>query len=417
MEQIPVQLAAGFEAAFTLWNLGFIIIGVVIGIVMGVLPGVGSLTAIPILIPVTFYMEPVTALAFLIAITKGGTSGGAIPAILLNAPGSAENVATARDGHPLAKRGKPVKAMRMALYSSVFGDCASDVVLIALAAPFAAIALLFGPTEITAVVILAFTLIAKLSSNSLTKGLAAAALGVFLATIGLDPEDGTQRMTFGVIDLYDGISLNALAIGLLALSSVLSRLFGVWRPAGGPPPEPEPFDREQQDILWPEFRGCIRTLFRSACIGTFVGMMRASASILHRASRVAVHAADDFLSGDGERKISELAEAVPCAASITVWPRGAATLTSRSTLTAAAPFPYPAVMFLTSRAGGSRACSSDVSSPLPKRCAIRSTSHGANSPSGSTAATCSSPTVPTSAPRRRGVSITCSRARRTRSDA
>ena len=273
MEQILVQLVAGFESAFTAYNLLFIIIGVVIGIVMGVLPGVGSLTAIPILIPVTFYMEPVTALAFLIAITKGGTSGGAIPAILLNAPGSAENVATARDGYPLAKRGKPVKAMRMALYSSVFGDCASDVVLIALAAPFAAIALLFGPTEITAVLFLAFTLIAGLSGNSLTKGLAAAALGVFLATIGLDPEDGTQRMTFGVIDLYDGISLNAMAIGLLALSSVLSQLFGVWRPSGGVPPKPVPYDSSQQSILWSEFRGCIRTLFRSAYIGTFVGMM------------------------------------------------------------------------------------------------------------------------------------------------
>ena len=273
MEQVLLQLAAGFESAFTLWNLAFIVLGVVIGIVMGVLPGVGSLTAIPVLIPITFYMEPVTALAFLIAITKGGTSGGAIPAILLNAPGSAENVATARDGYPLAKQGKPVKAMRMALYSSVFGDCASDVVLIALAAPFAAIALLFGPAEITAIIVLAFTLIAGLSGNSLTKGLAAAALGVFLATVGLDPEDGTQRMTFGVIDLYDGISLNAMAIGLLALSSVLSQLFVVWRPGGGVSAKPVPYDPKEQGILWSEFRSCIRTLFRSAYLGTFVGMM------------------------------------------------------------------------------------------------------------------------------------------------
>ena len=273
MEQIFIQLAAGFETAFTLWNLGFIILGVIIGIMMGVLPGVGSLTAIPVLIPVTFYMEPVTALAFLIAITKGGTSGGAIPAILLNAPGSAENVATARDGYPLTKQGKPVKAMRMALYSSVFGDCASDVVLIALAAPFAAVALLFGPTEITAIVILAFTLIAGLSGNSLTKGLAAAAFGVFLATIGLDPEDGTQRMTFGAIDLYDGISLNALAIGLLALSSVISQLFNIWKPGGDSQEELAPYDPKDQNILWSEFRSCIRTLFRSAYLGTFVGMM------------------------------------------------------------------------------------------------------------------------------------------------
>ena len=199
MDQILIQLAAGFQAAFTFWNLAFIVVGVAIGIVFGVLPGVGSITALSILIPITFYMEPVTALAFLIGITKGGTSGGAIPAILINAPGSSENVATARDGYPLAQKGKPIKAMRMALYSSVFGDCASDVVLIALAAPFAAIALLFGPVEISAMVLLAFTLIAGLSANSLTKGLAAAFFGVFLATVGLDPEDGSQRMTFGIV--------------------------------------------------------------------------------------------------------------------------------------------------------------------------------------------------------------------------
>ena len=273
MEHTLIQLAAGFEAAFTWWNLAFIILGLVIGIAMGVLPGVGALTAIPVLIPVTFYMEPVTALAFLIAITKGGTSGGAIPAILLNAPGSPENVATGRDGYPMAQQGKPVKAMRMSLYSSVFGDMASDMVLILLAAPFAAVALYFGPAELTTIIVLSFTLIAGLSGNSLTKGLAAACLGVFLSTIGLDPEDGSQRMTFGIVDLYDGISLNALAIGLLALSSVLSQLFVIWRPGGVAPPESMPYDPKDQGILWSEFRSCIRTLFRSAYIGTFVGMM------------------------------------------------------------------------------------------------------------------------------------------------
>ena len=273
MDAVLVQLATGFAAAFTPGNLLFIILGVGIGIVFGVLPGVGSITALSILIPVTFYMEPVTALAFLIGITKGGTSGGAIPAILLNAPGSSENVATARDGHPMARKGRPVKAMRMALYSSVFGDCASDVVLIALAAPFAAIALLFGPVEISAIVLLAFTLIAGLSAKSLTKGLAAAFLGVCLSTIGLDPEDGSQRMTFGIIALYDGISLNAMGIGLLALGSVLSQLIDVWRPAGSAPVTPKPYDPTIQNIRWSEFRACLSTLFRSAYIGTFVGMM------------------------------------------------------------------------------------------------------------------------------------------------
>lgn len=267
------QLIEGFAVAFTFTNLFFIVVGVAIGILFGVMPGVGGITALSLLIPVTFYMEPITAIAFLIGITKGSTSGGAIPAILLNAPGSSENVATARDGYPLAQKGKPEKAMRMALYSSVWGDFASDVVLILLAAPFAAIALKFGPAEITAVGMLAFTLIAGLSSDTLTKGLLAAALGVFLSTVGLDKTEGTQRMTFGIIDLYDGISLNAMAIGLLALSSVLSQLLDTWRTPTAVKIKPTPHNKADQRITWPEFRSCIKTLFRSAYIGTFVGML------------------------------------------------------------------------------------------------------------------------------------------------
>ena len=90
IQDILFQLIAGFQSALTFWNLAFVTLGVAIGILFGVLPGVGGVTALSIMVPVTFYMEAVTALGFLIGITKGGTSGGAIPAILLNAPGSSE---------------------------------------------------------------------------------------------------------------------------------------------------------------------------------------------------------------------------------------------------------------------------------------------------------------------------------------
>jgi len=164
------QIISGFGMALTLYNMMFIILGISMGIVFGALPGLSSITGLTIMIPVTFYLSPVTAIAFLIGITKGGTSGGAIPAILINAPGSSEAVATTRDGYPLAQKGKPIKAMKMALYSSVFGDCCSDGVLIFLAAPFSLLALKFGPAEITSLIILAFTMIAALSGNSLVKG-------------------------------------------------------------------------------------------------------------------------------------------------------------------------------------------------------------------------------------------------------
>ncbi|MDP6566863.1 MAG: tripartite tricarboxylate transporter permease [Alphaproteobacteria bacterium] len=267
------SLVGGFEAAFTFTNLLFICCGIVLGIIFGVLPGLGSVTALAIMVPITFYMSPVAAIAFLVGINKGGTSGGAIPAILINAPGTPEAAATARDGYPLARQGKPEKAMKMALYSSVFGDFFSDVMLILLAAPFAAIALKFGPPEFTAIILFSFTLIAALAGKSLVKGIIAAALGVFLSTIGLDPVDSTSRMTFNKVELFDGISLNALAIGTLALSSVISQIFDTRR-GGDPAAAIVGGDYAEDNKLRPrEYWSNWPTLLRSACIGTGVGML------------------------------------------------------------------------------------------------------------------------------------------------
>jgi putative tricarboxylic transport membrane protein len=269
------QLIIGFQTALTLNNLLFIFCGIALGIIFGVLPGLGSVTAIAIMIPVTFYMSPMSAIGFLVGINKGGTSGGAIPAILINAPGTPESTATARDGYPLTQKGMPEKAMKMALYSSVTGDMFSDAVLILLAAPFATVALMFGPAEITSIIFFAFTLIAALSGRSLVKGVTAAAFGVFLSTIGLDPVTSGQRMTFNVIDLYDGISLNSLAIGTLALSSVLSQLFDLRRrsKADTGPIRFSDLDREKQRLTFKEYSGCFKTILRSAFIGTGVGML------------------------------------------------------------------------------------------------------------------------------------------------
>ena len=180
------HLGDGFEAAFTLTNMMFICGGVTLGIIFGVTPGLGSVTALAILVPITFYFTPLAAIAFLVGVNKGGTSGGAIPAILINTPGTPEAAATALDGYPLTQKGRPLKAMKTALFSSVCGDTFSDCMLILLAAPFAAIALTFGPPEFTSIIIFSFTLIAALAGKSLTKGIMAAAFGMFLSTWGLD---------------------------------------------------------------------------------------------------------------------------------------------------------------------------------------------------------------------------------------
>ena len=161
------QLFTGFGDAFTLINLVYIAVGITLGIVIGAIPGLGSVTALAVLIPVSYYMPPLSAIAFLVGVNKGGTSGGAIPAILLNSPGTPEAAASALDGHPMAKRGEAERAMKFALYSSVTGDTISDVMLIFLVVPVAAVALQFGPLEFTSVLIFAFALLAGISGGSL----------------------------------------------------------------------------------------------------------------------------------------------------------------------------------------------------------------------------------------------------------
>ena len=129
-------LFAGFETALTVTNLLFIISGINLGIIIGVIPGLGSVTAMAVLIPITFYMSPLAAIAFLVGVNKGGTSGGAVPAILLNSPGTPESAASALDGYPMTQKGQAHRAMKFALYSSVTGDTISDILLILLVVPF-----------------------------------------------------------------------------------------------------------------------------------------------------------------------------------------------------------------------------------------------------------------------------------------
>jgi putative tricarboxylic transport membrane protein len=267
------QLIIGFSDAFTFINLLYIAGGITLGIIIGAIPGLGSVTALAVLIPVSYYMPPLSAIAFLVGVNKGGTSGGAIPAILLNSPGTPEAAATALDGHPMAKRGEAERAMKFALYSSVTGDMISDVMLIFLVVPVAAIALQFGPLEFTSVLIFAFALLAGISGGSLIKGLIAIVLGVFLSTIGLDPMDSSARMTFGTVYLFDGLPLIAVAIGSLALASVIEQIFDLWRSGGETSGEDADMTATNSKLPFGEFVSHWRTIIRSALIGSGIGML------------------------------------------------------------------------------------------------------------------------------------------------
>ncbi len=278
-------ILSGLASALTIPNLALIALGVFVGIAVGAIPGLNGPMAIAIAIPLTFTLSPVAAISFLVGINKGANFGGSISAILMNVPGAAEAIATTFDGYPLARKGKPLKALKMALYSSVVGDSFSDLVLILVAAPFAILALAMGPAELTALMLFALTFIAAVVGRSMMKGLIAGAMGILASTVGLDPEASTPRMTFGHLDLEEGIPLLAMVIGMLALSEIMIQIEDRARArAAGGDTEIDAFDkstpREDRIVTGPEFRASFRTMMRSAVIGTVIGAIPGLGSTL-----------------------------------------------------------------------------------------------------------------------------------------
>lgn len=266
-------ILAGFADSFTLVNLLFIIGGVVLGQFVGAIPGIGPVMAMAIAIPFTFALDPLTAIAFLVGVNKGGLVGGAIPAILMNTPGTPDAAATAIDGYPLAKQGKPLKATKMALFSSVTGDTFSDIVLITVSAPLAILALRMGPIEIAALMIFAFSVLAGLIGNSLTKGIISAALGLLFASIGSDPENFTPRLIFGYWELFDGLSLPAVAIGMLAIAEILRRMSEFRSSVQAGITVTKTDNPDDRHVTWKEYWSCRYTMLRGATIGTILGAL------------------------------------------------------------------------------------------------------------------------------------------------
>jgi putative tricarboxylic transport membrane protein len=266
---------AGIAGALEPTNIGLVALGVSLGILVGAIPGLSAPMAIAIGVPLTYTLSPVSAIAFLLGVHKGGEYGGAISSILINTPGEVSSALTALDGYPLARKGNPRKALMMSLYASVAGDVFADSVLIVSAAPLAMLALRMGPAELLGVLIFSFAFIAGLLGGSLPKGMFALALGMLLATIGLDIETGGDRFTFGVLDLQDGLPLVSVAIGVLALGEVLVQMEGYFL-TGAADIEGErvPLRGDKDDRLtFAELKGCARAILRGSLIGTGIGAL------------------------------------------------------------------------------------------------------------------------------------------------
>ena len=261
------------ESAFAPGNLAWILFGVTLGYLVGALPGLGKGTATAVAIPLTFYLSPLAAIAFLVGIAKGSTAGSAVSAILLNTPGEPSSTPTAMAGYPLARAGKAQKALKMGLFASVIGDLFSTIVLILVAQELAEYALGIGPVELTGILAFSMVFIAGLSGRSMIKGLIAGLFGILVSCVGLEVETGSPRLTFGMIEVYDGLPLIPVAIGMLALSEMMIQIgqrrrlqeeADLLRGSG---------IREDRIVTLGDWRRSARAILRGCLIGTGVGIL------------------------------------------------------------------------------------------------------------------------------------------------
>ncbi|ONI80135.1 transporter [Saccharothrix sp. ALI-22-I] len=214
----------GFGVVLEPTNLLYCLIGVVVGMLIGVLPGLGPAATIAILLPVTIGIEPVSSIIMLAGIFYGAQYGGTITSVLLRLPGEASSVVTVFDGHALARQGRAGTALGIAAIGSFIGGTVSIVALSLLAPLVAGFALDFGPPEYTALAMLGILLVSTVSSGHRLKALAAACIGLLLATVGRDGFTGAERFTFDNLSLADGLDFVPIAMGLFGLGEILYNL-------------------------------------------------------------------------------------------------------------------------------------------------------------------------------------------------
>jgi len=216
------NLILGFSTIANFPALIAIIAGVLIGIICGVLPGLSASTAVALMVPFTFGMDPVVSVLLLVSVYLAGEYGGSITAIAIGTPGTPAAAATMLDGYELTKQGKPGLALTTSVVASSIGGMIGAIVLFAFSEPLATVALSFGAPEYFALAVFGLTIIASLASDNLTKGFIVMFLGLFLKSVGLDPFSGEERFTFGVPKLMDGLSFIPALIGLFAMASVFT---------------------------------------------------------------------------------------------------------------------------------------------------------------------------------------------------
>lgn len=257
----------------------FLLVGVILGLVFGVLPGLGGITALVLLLPITFGMKPANAFV-LFAGAMGGTAfGGSVSAILINTPGSALNAATCLDGYPMTRQGRSRMALGVSATASAFGAIFGLLVFIALIPSARSIVLAFSFQEFFWLAILGLTMIGIITGDAIKYGLATGGFGILVSFIGYENVTGSIRFTLGIDYLWDGVTLVPVFLGIFAIGEILNLTS-----EGGTIVQNEAYSQDVEDGLdsaqgesvWNGFRYTIQRwslVIRCAGIGTIIGMI------------------------------------------------------------------------------------------------------------------------------------------------
>lgn len=286
------NLGSGFAIALTPWNLFYCAVGAILGTAIGVLPGLGPPATIALLLPVTFKIEPVSAVIMLAGIFYGAMYGGSTTSILLNIPGEAASVVTCLDGYKMARQGRAGPALGISAIGSFIAGTLSVFGVSIVAPSLAAFALKFGPPEYFSLVILGLIMAVYLSEESVLKGLTMGVLGLLLGTVGIDPVLGVQRFTFGLSKLTDGFDFVVMAMGLFGIAEILSNL---------ETPEVRDIFKTTLKGLLPtleDWRQCWASVVRGSLLGFFIGVLPGGGAII---SSFASYAVEKRVSKHPER--------------------------------------------------------------------------------------------------------------------
>ena len=272
--ELFANLSLGLTTAVTPANLLYCLIGVFLGTLIGVLPGLGPTATIAMLLPVTFVLQPISALIMLAGIYYGSQYGGSTTSILVNLPGEAASVVTTLDGYQMARQGRAGVALATSAIGSFFAGTVATFLIALFAPPLAEMALKFGPADYFSLMVLGLVASVVLAQGSLLHAIGMVVLGLLLGLVGADVTSGTQRYTFDIPELVDGIGFVVVAMGMFGLAEIIRNLEHEEQHsvAVAKITNLMPTKEDWKRMVWPILRG--------TAIGSAVGILPGSGSIL-----------------------------------------------------------------------------------------------------------------------------------------